>query len=296
MRKFATGIAIIAASTLPGIAQASENGGGAYPNGAEALDIAALPPPGTYLLDYANYYTADRLNDADGKSLVPDFRIDAIANIARFVHVTDTKFLGATVAMQAFVPLVDLKVRAGGVRDHKFGLGDMIVNPLVLGWNKGNWHYILTMDTFVPTGRYNKNDLANIGRNYWTFEPLVAISYKNPKGGPEFSAKIMYDFNTRNKATDYSSGQEFHVDASASYNFNPLTVGITGYYYKQTTDDKQAGIRVGNDGFRGEVLALGPVVRTTFGKVPLTFQWQREFMAHNRPQGDKFWIKSVFRF
>ncbi|WP_030539244.1 transporter, partial [Sphingobium sp. DC-2] len=58
----------------------------------------------------------------------------------------------------------------------------------------------------------------------------------------------------------------------------------------------QAGIRVGNDGFRGEVLALGPVVRTTFGKVPLTFQWQHEFMAHNRPQGDKFWIKSVFRF
>ena len=295
MRKLAWAAAL-AAAMIPGTAFATENGGGAYPNGAEGLDIAALPPPGTYLLDYANYYGADRLNDGNGDKLVPDFSVDAFANVARIVHVTDKKFLGATVAMQAFVPIVDLKVSAAGARDHKFGLGDVIVNPLVLGWNKGNWHYVLTMDTYVPTGRYNKNDLANIGRNYWTFEPVAAVTYKNPKGGPEFSAKLMYDFNTRNKATDYRSGQEFHADFSASYNFNPLTVGVTGYYYKQTTADKQNGLRVGPDGFKGEAFALGPVVRTVLGKIPVTLQWQHEFMAHNRPQGDKLWIKTVFRF
>ncbi|WP_176594066.1 transporter [Sphingobium sp. EM0848] len=295
MRKYTLTLAAALAATAT-TAQATETGGGAYPNGAESVGVAQLPPPGTYLLGYSNYYTADRLNDANGKSAVPDFSVDAFANIARFVHVTDRKILGATFAMQAFVPVVDLTVHAAGARQHKFGLGDMIVNPFILGWNKGNLNIIATMDSYVPTGRYRKGDLANIGRNYWTFEPLVAITYADPKGGPEVSAKLMYDFNTKNKATDYRSGQEFHVDLAAAYNFNPLTVGVTAYYYKQTTDDKQGGLRVGPDGYKGEAFAAGPLIRYQLGHVPVTAQWQHEFHAENRPQGDKFWLKAAFRF
>jgi hypothetical protein len=281
---------------VAGAAHASEGGGGAYPNGAESVSVAQLPPPGTYALTYSNYYTADRLNDGNGNSVVPDFSLDAFANIVRVVHVTDTKILGATLAMQAFVPLVNLDVHAAGARQSKFGLGDLIINPFILGWKNGNWNLVATMDTFVPTGRYNKNDLANIGRNYWTFEPVLAVTYADPKGGPEVSAKLMYDFNTRNKATNYSSGQEFHVDAAAAYNFNPLTIGITAYYYKQTTDDRQNGMRVGLDGNRGKSFAAGPLVRYQLGTVPITAQWQHEFTADNRPQGEKFWLKAAFRF
>lgn len=294
MQKYVLGLAAsLAAATT---AHATETGGGAYPNGAESIAVAQLPPPGTYLLGYSTYYTADRLNDGDGNSVVPDFSVDAFANIARIVHVTDRKILGATFAMQAFVPVVDLSVHAAGARQHKFGLGDMIVNPFILGWNKGNLNIIATMDTYVPTGRYRKSDLANIGRNYWTFEPVLAVTYADPKGGPELSAKLMYDFNTKNKATDYRSGQEFHVDMAAAYNFNPLTIGITAYYYKQTTNDKQGGARVGPDGFKGEAFAAGPLIRYQLGHVPITAQWQHEFHAENRPQGDKFWLKAAFRF
>jgi hypothetical protein len=279
-----------------GAVQASEGGGSAYPNGAESISVAQLPPPGTYALTYTNYYTAGRVNDGNGDSVVPGFSLDAFANIARIVHVTDRKILGATFAVQAFVPVVDLTVHAAGARQHKFGLGDMIVNPFILGWNRGNWNFIATMDTFVPTGLYNRDDLANIGRNYWTFEPVLATTYADPKGGPEFSAKLMYDFNTKNKATDYKSGQEFHVDAAAAYNFNPMTIGITAYYYEQTTDDRLSGLRVGLDGNRGKAFAAGPLIRYQLGHVPITAQWQHEFTAENRPQGDKFWLKAAFRF
>lgn len=296
MKRFAIGMAILAGATMGATAHATESGGGAYPNGAESVAVAQLPPPGTYLLAYSNYYAADRLNDADGHSAVPDFSVDAFANIARFVHVTDKKILGATFAMQAFVPVVDLTVHAAGARQHKFGLGDMIVNPFILGWNQGKLNVVATMDTFVPTGRYRKGDLANIGRNYWTFEPVLALTYADPKGGPELSAKLMYDFNTKNKATDYRSGQEFHVDMAAAYNFNPLTVGVSAYYYAQTTDDKQGGVRVAPDGYKGEAFAAGPLLRYQLGHVPITAQWQHEFHAENRPQGEKFWLKAAFRF
>ncbi|NWK94483.1 hypothetical protein DM806_02065 [Sphingobium lactosutens] len=295
MRKYALALAA-AFAAVAASAQATETGGGAYPNGAESIGVARLPPPGTYLLGYSTYYAADRLNDAHGDSAVPDFAVDAFANIARFVRPTDKRILGATCAMQTFVPVVDLTVHAAGARQHKFGPGDMIVNPFMLGWTKGNLNIIATMDTYVPTGRYRKGDLANIGCNYWTFEPVLAVTYADPKGGPEVSAKIMYDFNTKNKATDYRSGQEFHADVAAAYNFNPLTIGVTAYYYKQTSDDRQNGLRVGPDGNRGEACAAGPLLRYQLGHVPITAQWQHEFHAENRPQGAKFWLKAAFRF
>lgn len=95
---------------------------------------------------------------------------------------------------------------AAGARQHHFSIGDIIVNPLVLGWKKGNWNFVATVDTLVPTGRYKRTDLVTIGRNYWTFEPVVTVTYAVPEGGRAL-VKLMYDFNTRNKATDYRSGQ-----------------------------------------------------------------------------------------
>src|SRR3546814_20670539 len=96
--------ALMAGSTGLGTAHATENGGGVYPNGAESIGVAQLPPPGTYLLGYSNYYTADRLNDANGDSAVPDFSVDASATIARLGHVPDKMIIGATVAMQTIFP------------------------------------------------------------------------------------------------------------------------------------------------------------------------------------------------
>ncbi len=274
----------------------TEAGGGAYPNGAETLAIAALPPPGTYLLNYTTYYTASRFNDGAGKELIPNFSVGAFANIFRFIQIFEEPVLGAKFGMQLFVPIVDLDARAAGAKGHKTGVGDLIVNPFIFGWNFNNFHIVATMDTFLPTGGFNKNDVANIGRNYFTFEPLVAFSYFDPNGGPEFDLKVMYDFNTKNHATDYQSGQEFHMDFAAGYNFNPITLGLNGYYYLQTTNDYQFGSIVGPDGFKGEVFAIGPMIRYTAGQIPITFQWQHEVFSRYRPEGDKFWLKAAFRF
>lgn len=292
---YLAGATLAMLATAP--AHATEGGGGAYPNGAETLSVAALPPPGNYLINYTTYYSADRLNDAHGNSQVPGFSIEAYSDVLRYIHVTDRHFLGATWAQQMFVPIVDLTVHAAGQRDSRFGIGDLIVDPFILGWHfKDDWHVIAAMDTWVPVGSYDKTHLANIGRNYWTFEPVLTVSHFDPKGGPEISVKLMYDFNTENGATHYQSGEEFHTDFALAYNFNPITIGLDGYYYRQTTNDAQYGVKVGPDGYRGKTLALGPVVRYQAGKIPITFQYQHEIFADNRPQGDKFWLKTAFRF
>lgn len=292
-----------------GPAVAGEAGGGAYPNGAEGYTGAALPPPGTYLLGYYEHYDADRFNDNQGKSgLLPAFhaRVDAV--IARLVHVTGQRVLGASWGMQAILPLVNLRVGAAGMEDETTGASDVIVDPIMLGWHFRNGLHVTTgLDVTLPTGSYQSTKLSNIGRNYWSVEPVVAIAYYTRRG---FSAdaKLMYDVNFANSramvtpfnptGADYRSGNEFHIDYAAGQQFGKGKLGVAGYYYQQTTKDKvdnaaaQAVID-GLRGFKGGVFAAGPSAAYRLGKVQLIGTWQHEFHAEYRPQGDKFWLKAI---
>jgi hypothetical protein len=276
--------------SVSSMVSATEGGGGMYPNGAENYLIGALPPPGTYLLNYSNYYTADELRDGSGNRVPLNFKLEAFANVTRVVHVTGKTFLGASYATQILVPLVDLSVDVGGQHQSRSGLGDITVTPAVLGWHRGNWHTVLATDIFLPTGRYDRQALANPGRNYYTIEPVLAVSYLQPKGW-DISAKFMYDINLENNDTDYRSGREFHVDFGVGHNIGNWTVGLNGYFYKQVSDDVIDSRRVGSDGNRGRVYALGPVVKYQAGKLQTYVAWQREFSVENRSAGDKLWLK-----
>ena len=117
-------------------AQATEAGGGVYPNGAENYLAGALPPPGLYELTYLTQYNADRFNDGSGPSgFLPGFKLRADALVSRTVYVSDKTFLGANWGGHVIVPLVDLNVEAAGIDDHRRGISDVTVNPLILGWH-----------------------------------------------------------------------------------------------------------------------------------------------------------------
>ena len=275
-------------------AAATENGGGCYQSGGEGQMTGALPPPGQYFLNYMLYYDADSLRNGAGDREPVDFKADVAAEVARFVNVTPITILGGNWAQHVIVPLVWADVRVTpGPKDKNFGLGDIDVDPFIVGWHKPPFHWIVGLDTYIPVGKYHDSpmSLANIGRNYWTFEPVAAVTYLN-EGGQELSAKMMYDFNTENHATDYLSGQEFHTDFVAAQHIDNLTLGVGGFWYYQTTDDKQAGVIV-NGGNQGRQIALGPQVGYECGKVGLVLSWDHEFDTKNRSQGDRVWLKAV---
>ncbi|MBA4373056.1 MAG: hypothetical protein C0402_09390 [Thermodesulfovibrio sp.] len=290
-------IALTAASffALPATTvQATEMGGGAYPNGAEDFMSGAVPPPGFYFIDYLTHYRADVMKDGSGNSAVPGFDLKATANVFRFIYVTKQQILGGFWGMHAFIPVVNLDVSAAGHSQSNSGLGDIIIDPFILSWHSKNWHAVTGLDIYLPTGSYNSHDLANIGRNYWTFEPVAALTYVSDNGF-DISAKVMYDINTKNDDTDYTSGQEFHVDYSIGKKFDNLSVGLGGYYYKQVTDDKQAGAKVG-DGNKGQVFGIGPQVKYDHKNMSFLLKYQAETNVKNRPDGDKFWFKFVYAF
>jgi len=273
---------------------ATENGGGAYPNGAEDFMSGAVPPPGTYFLNYLTYYTANKFKIKDDGD-IPNFELHVTAEVLRLLYVTKEQVLGGFWGMHIFVPFVDVNVTLPVGSQSKFGLGDIIVDPFILSWHSKNWHFATGIDTYIPTGSFNTDNLANPGSNYWTFEPLVAFTYLSDSG-IEVSSKFMYDFNTKNNDTDYLSGQEFHFDYTVGYHFGNWSVGLGGYYYKQVTDDTQYGNTVGPDGFKGQVFAIGPQVKYDYKNMSFILKYQKEMAVENKPEGDKFWFKFVYAF
>lgn len=279
---------------LTGTANATEGGGGAYANGADDFMMGALPPPGTYFINYLSYYTASDFKDNNGNNLIPDFKLDVVADVFRFIHVTKYKIFGANWGMHTMIPLVYPDVTAGGQSDDRFGLGDIVVDPLILAWHSKNFHVVTGVDIIVPVGTYDKDRQVNIGRNYWTFEPIIGITYLSDSG-IELSGKFMYDFNTKNDDTEYKSGQEFHFDYTVGYHINnQWTAGIAGYYYHQMTEDEINGAKI--DDFEGSVFAAGPVVQYAYKNMNVTLKWLPEFEARNRPEGDTFWLKFTYAF
>ncbi|MEO6353849.1 MAG: transporter [Burkholderiaceae bacterium] len=277
-------------------ANATEGGGSIYPMGAESFLTGALPPAGFYTLLYANHYSADKLKDNNGDTIPLDFKVTANAIVPRFIWVTDKKLFGGQVGHALLVPLVNLDVNVNGVGQSKSGIGDIDITALVLGYHHSpNLHSIFGLDIMAPTGRYNKNDMANIGRNYWAIQPVYTASYIDPAGwNADF--KMMLDFNFKNTDTNYKSGHELHVDYSVGYGFKQNWVaGVGGYAYKQLTTDEQNGVKVPNN--KGQAFAIGPSIKYDNGKgMFIMAKWQKEMNVENRPEGNAFWIKALLPF
>lgn len=277
---------------LSASAYATENGSDSFALGAEGLLAGALPPPGLYLLSYYQNYTASDFVGSDGNRLIPDFDIDAKALVPRLVWMTEQQFLGGQLGFYAAQPLVDLRLKVAGQSDHNNGLGDLVFAPM-LGWHQGSHHWAAAVEIIFPTGDYDQNNLANLGKNYYTVRPILAYTYSRPQGW-DISSKISYSFNTENEDTNYHSGEYIAADYSIGYRLNPaLTLALQGYAFKQTSSDKVNDLNIG---FRGQALAYGPGIHYQQDGWSLEAKYLKETAVENRPEGDVTWLKLVWSF
>ncbi|MGF1528902.1 MAG: transporter, partial [Candidatus Competibacterales bacterium] len=161
--------------------------------------------------------------------------------------------------------------------------------PAAGGGIWGVWHATTDLSINLPIGDYQEGRATNLAFNRWGFDLTGSVTYLNLDNGREASLAVGFTTHLENDDTNYSSGNEFHLEwgLSQSLPFG-LSIGLAGYHYHQIEDDSGPGAP--NGGFEGRVTALGPALTYTFqaGQTPITLKarYYREFNTKNRLRGD----------
>ncbi len=309
--------------TLP-CQQALAGGGQAYPNGAEAFMVGAMPPPGLTLINYAYYGHASKFRDDDGDDNHVLDSADVGGDIIRLIWISNYKLFGGNYGQHMFFGAInkdmDFNSPVGSklkTHYHDFNALYIIYSPLLIGWHlqQGKLHVAMSAaDIYIPLYNDDKKNFASVGRNFWTFEPVLAVTYL-PIPPLELSVKFMYDFNTHQNdyepgppyQVDRDPGQEFHFDFNASWGIAPgLRIGINGYFYQQTTSDDYDDINKAPAPLRpvlkdieddkGRAVALGPGILYKHQIFMTTLRYQHEFAVKNRPELQNVWFKLIYIF
>ncbi len=326
-------IALALAVCCAEAASASENGGSHAGLGYSDTLTGIAPDPGFYVRNDVNYYTADRDNDRNGNAVQFNagpfgkqsvvFRESVWSDAVQLFYETPwtVPVLDASYGFGIIGFFADSHVKfqtAGGPGpETRRGFGDTTITPAYLGWHFPQWNLHVTANPLqfdVPTGEYNQNDALgnNIGRNYWSLTPSLGITYVN-ETGQEVSTGLNYLYNFTNPATNYKTGQEFYLSyAVQQYLSRWFSLGVSGYYYRQLTNDIQNGVVVNTtptapfgvvDPFNqgpgniGSVFAFGPTVSYNLNnQAYFNLHWDHEMFAVDHVAGDSFWFRAAVPF
>jgi len=308
---FAFGVFLVQPSSV----YAAESGIGHYVPGALADFGDTAGPTGFAVLDWYNYYHGSAgagRQIEEGGLIAANLRATSNAEMVGGVYTSPYGILDGKFSVGVIVPYVWANVTgtiaAGGKTitrtDFASGIGDMVLMPFWLHWTCGDFKWDVQLDVYAPTGAYNTGQLANVGLNYWTFEPEVSFSWISKKIGLEFTTFAGLDFNTNNNATNYQSGEVFHIDSTLAEHLPLFGCGIIGvganvFYWDQFTADNGSGAKLGP--FETEMAGIGPVLSYISPQIcghtiVAEVKWLPEMDTAKTLKGDYVWFKLGFVF
>ena len=161
--------------------------------------------------------------------------------------------------------LVQAKVLAAGANQNlePSGVGDTELSTVWVR-HADRLKVAAGVSLFVPTGSYDKNRGPNPGfGNFYTLRPGVAVTYNlNPKhsdeswdSGVTIAGRVSYGMNTRNKDTDYKSGNFIYSEGGIVKVRGDWAYGLNVF---SISDDTGSGATLG--GNRYKTNGVGPFV------------------------------------
>lgn len=252
--------------------QATEGGGTNYlPGFYGDFGMAVFPGTGIFFSNFAAAYQDIEANTG------------TLLEMPGLLYVSPHQWLGGHIVTGAFPALMAIKDSTGNNDLDRVALGDFYFLPGGLSWDWGDLKAFLFEGVVAPTGRYETGGF-NTGRNYWTFDHNLLLTWNLPANN-ELSVAIGYMNNLENPSTNYQSGDEFHFDYNLGhYLGQSFAVGISGSYYQQTSMDRAPiGAYVPET---GEGTSIGPSVmympKINGRDAAISIKWMREFNVTGR--------------
>ena len=254
--------AAIGALTFPVQAQVR----GVYPLGMSATNSGVTPESGSTYANALLYYERDRKTGPDGETLETG-RNSVLLDMNTFIWVSEKiAALGnAKYSAIATVPLARNSLTSDevGQISGATGLGDIYIQPLILGWQLARADIRLAYGFLAPTGRFDADANDNVGSGYWTHTLSSGQTfYLTEDRATAISAFEMFERHETQEGTHIRPGDTLSLDYSVTRVFPlqngvRLQVGLAGYEQWQISDKTGPQIAPSEAAARYRVHALG---------------------------------------
>ncbi|APZ50803.1 SphA family protein [Salipiger abyssi] len=317
-KRLAQAAIILFAAT--GTAQALEGTAPAGPIGGTDLNQALLPQPGLYPFLVGGGVDLSRYRLGGGDDVRGDGHVGFGAVGALFVY-PQTLFGGQLAS--SFGAGKQRVCYSAGPAPESCSEGAMDIYTDLLLWSKFSpskafadqprdrafpipygTAFMLGLGVTWPTGEYSSSDPVNVGSNFFTISPTMAVTHTAPSifgAGPgratQVSARLFYNHYTENGDTDYNTGNTVSLDFSASEIVGPWQFGVAGTGWTQIADDKIDG---NSNGLRGSAMNLGLIAQYSFtvanrpAFIKAKYLWMVE--GEYIPQSEGLTVSMGFKF
>jgi len=195
------------------------------------------PAPGGFLFspNYSRYYS-DKLVNQDGNeiNLSGKNRELTVNSVGLFGWwVTNYQILGANWGMAATVFASDNSIEYADVDFEKnFGLADIFIQPVNLGWHLAQADFMVTYGLYLPTGNYSNGADDNTGMGMWTHEFGAGTTlYFDREKKWHISAMAYFEIHSKKEDSDIQVGNILTVEGGIgrSWYDGALTAGLAYY-------------------------------------------------------------------
>jgi hypothetical protein len=234
---------------------------------------------------YQTNYVGPGVNTALGGNT--KVGVQAAVDVQGFLFVPGWTFLGATYDAVIVQPF-EMASFGQPVNVQASGVHNTYIVPVELSWKLGTSGFAVKtgLGIYAPTGTVQgPAGMSNVGDPYWTFQPEVIVSYL--KDGWNLSAAIYEEFNTANSRDNYTQGDIFHADFTATKTLGKWTFGPVAYYVAQVSNDKcPIGVCTAfnplgtlTNAQRFQIFAVGGLLEYNFGPASLSVWATQEVYA-----------------
>jgi hypothetical protein len=270
---------------------------GVYPLGLSAINSGVSAAPGLTYNNSFLFYARDEQRGGNGEVLATGQQAVLLdMNTLLWASGQQIATLGnARFSSAATIPIANnsLSSSTQGAISGGGGLGDIYLQPVILGWHQDRADIRGIVGVLAPTGKFEAGAKDNVGNGYWT--PVIAVGetfYLSADRATTISAFQMYEFHTTQSGTQIRPGETFDLDYSVMRAFrfhaeSRLQVGVIGYGAWQTTAKTGPGITPAEEAQRYRVKGLGVGMNLLLPtqKVTLSLKYFDEFSNRWTYQG-----------
>lgn len=256
--------------------------------GTVGLDAGSQQSEGVYVGDRYLNLSVDRLVNRYGKTIpIKGLSMEGFANV---FGVSGTFKLGEgpylSSALAVPVSGLHLKTEVPYSTLDRFGLGDIFIQPLMLGWRFPRLDITSSYSIYAPTGQINRKGYS---QSQWSQQVSVGGTvFFDDERSLRISALTSYNIFGRKLNLDVTQGDQVQIQGGVGGRFfKIMDVGMAGYAMWQVAADTGSALPPRLRGQSEYAVGLGPELGVTIpqlrSKLIARYEW--EIASRSRPEG-----------